>query len=342
MDVIELKKDRAMGAIMGNLIGEALSLGCHWYYDIDALRRDYGTWVSDYADQNTDRTDRFGDIARLRHEQGLKAGDVAQTGQVVILLLESLAACGQYDEADFTRRLDDLLNTLDGTNMSGRFTNWFLRDVWKQRKAGVPWSECGGFCDTAEAASRLTILAAWYSGDTKRLLKEAHRNALLTHRDPSVIGQSLAFALVTASFIEGVSIDEIIGHMRGFASDPFVREYVTSADALQQIRNGTTANDPEVDIEAHLVCRILGLPCTMGFMVPAAYFFIHRYPNDFENAVLSAVNGGGNNMDRASLTGTLSGAMVGLSGIPKRFITGLNDHERLLGLAETVASLELA
>ena len=54
-------------------------------------------------------------------------------------------------------------------------------------------------------------------------------------------------------------------------------------------------------------------------------------------AVLSAVNGGGNNMARAALTGALSGALVGLKGIPDRFISGLTDHERLLRLAERVA-----
>jgi ADP-ribosylglycohydrolase len=28
-------KDRAMGAIMGTLVGDGLGLGCHWYYDLD-------------------------------------------------------------------------------------------------------------------------------------------------------------------------------------------------------------------------------------------------------------------------------------------------------------------
>jgi len=30
-------KDRAMGAIMGTLVGDGLGLGCHWYYDLDQL-----------------------------------------------------------------------------------------------------------------------------------------------------------------------------------------------------------------------------------------------------------------------------------------------------------------
>ena len=43
-------------------------------------------------------------------------------------------------------------------------------------------------------------------------------------------------------------------------------------------------------------------------------------------------------MARAALTGALSGAMVGLARIPERFISGLKDSERLLQLAEKVAS----
>ena len=336
------RKDRAMGAIMGNLVGEALGLGCHWYCDLDAFKRECGPWVTDYMDQKTERTDTFGDAARLRHEYGLRAGDVSQTGEVFIMLLESVAECGKYDQEDFTRRLDGLLATLDGTNMSGRFTNWFLRDVWKQRNEGVPWSECGGHCDNQEAANHGTVFAAWLGGDTTRLLEAANPMIRLTHRDMSVVGQSLAFILTTAAFIEGVSIDDISGHMMQMAHDPEVRASVPSFDTLTQIRNGVVANDPEITIEPHLVCRIAGLPCTMGFLLPAVHFFVHRYPDNFEMSVLSAVNGACSNMERASLAGSLSGAMVGLSGIPERYITGLKDHERLIELADKVASLEHA
>jgi ADP-ribosylglycohydrolase len=68
---------------------------------------------------------------------------------------------------------------------------------------------------------------------------------------------------------------------------------------------------------------------------------VSRFEDDFEMAVLSTINGGGNNMARAALTGALSGALVGLSGIPERFITGLLDHERLLKLAERVARAQI-
>jgi ADP-ribosylglycohydrolase len=42
--------DRASGAVMGALIGDALGVGPHWYYDLDEMRRDYGDWIADYTE----------------------------------------------------------------------------------------------------------------------------------------------------------------------------------------------------------------------------------------------------------------------------------------------------
>ena len=33
-------KDRAAGAVIGALIGDALGVGPHWYYDLTQMRRD--------------------------------------------------------------------------------------------------------------------------------------------------------------------------------------------------------------------------------------------------------------------------------------------------------------
>ena len=94
---------------------------------------------------------------------------------------------------------------------------------------------------------------------------------------------------------------------------------------------------PGITIEPALaVSRLFSLNCRIDYLLPAAYYLACRFENDFEMAVLSAINGGGNNMARAALTGALSGAMVGLNGIPRRFITGLIDHERILGLVDRV------
>lgn len=323
---------------MGAMIGDALGLGCHWYYDLEELRADCGEWVAGYMDPDPNRKDRFGSIARYRYEAGLRAGDVSQTGEVFILLLESLAGQGRYDEDHFTERLDGLLKTLDGTPFSGRFTDWAMRDVWKNRKEGKEWKSSGSQADTAEAAIRSVPLAARFYSDPEGLARKCHQNICLTHSDPYVASQSLAFSLTVAGLLGGTPLGAIGKYIAGLADNGVIRKRIPSFDILNQVGNGAVAVKSGVDIEpASRVCSLNGLSCTLGYMLPSAYYLIHRFPGDFERAVLSAVNGGGNNMARAALTGALSGALVGRKGIPERFFSGLSDHNRLVELAQDIA-----
>jgi hypothetical protein len=99
------------------------------------------------------------------------------------------------------------------------------------------------------------------------------------------------------------------------------------------------ALDPGIRIEpAWKVSLVYGMPCAVYHQFPAAYYLAARFSDDFESAVLHAVNGGGQNLARAMLTGALAGAQTGLSGIPRRFIDGLAGSDELVGLAQRLAT----
>ena len=98
-------KDRAVGAIMGAFIGDALALGPHWYYNLDDLRRDYGDWITGYTDPKPGR-----------YHADLRAGQQSQAGFILELTLASLVERGEYDVEDFCQRMDhELFPLLDGT-----------------------------------------------------------------------------------------------------------------------------------------------------------------------------------------------------------------------------------
>ncbi len=343
-------RDRALGALMGAFIGDALGVGPHWYYDLDQLVADYGPWIDGYTRPRPGR-----------YHTGLEPGQPSQSGILLEMTLRSLVDCGAYDEADFCRRLDEeLFPQLDGTPMNGPggYTSQSIRDVWRKRvQEGQPWGSVGGNADNTEAAERIIAIAVRHALAPAELARAVIANTALTQTDGTVLAMTAAYAAVLGMLVEGHRLDSEISDKlmtrvkagvlpfhtitRGKLEAPAPNQQearheslFASPDALLTPSGiARAAHDPAICIEPAAKAALLyGLPCAVYHQFPAAYYLAARFPNDFESAVLHAINGGGQNLARAMLTGALSGAMVGLSGIPQRFITGLERSAELLAL----------
>lgn len=71
-----------------------------------------------------------------RYHEGVQPGDVSQTGQLLLLLLDSVAQQGCYSQQDYCARLDGLLDTLDGTPYSGKLRK-YIPWTWEAGRAGL-------------------------------------------------------------------------------------------------------------------------------------------------------------------------------------------------------------
>ncbi len=347
--------DRAQGALIGAFIGDALGVGPHWYYDLDALRRNYGPWIEGYTDPKPGH-----------YHEGLKAGDLSQDGFILRLMTRSLVERGAYDQTDFCARLEsELFSQLDGTPQSGPggYTSQSIREAYAKRQAGLPWSETGGHADDTEALDRGIAIAVRYASSPRELAENVARNTALTQIDDAVMAMTCAFSCVVGLLIEGHAFDAgISGTLMARVKSGVLPFYAVTSGNLQPPAAGTegqpraghfaspdalltpsfvarAAVDPGIRIEpAWKVSLVYGMPCAIYHIVPAAYYLAARFRDDFESAVLHAINGGGQNQSRAMLTGALVGAQVGLAGIPERFIEGLSDKAALLQLAEQLAA----
>jgi len=151
-----------------------------------------------------------------------------------------------------------------------------------------------------------------------------------------VVSMTVAFCAVLGLLVQGHKLDTgISGKLMKLVKSGELPFHAVTGDGLQPPRPGdpdppregrfaspdalltpsymaAAASDPEIRIEpAWKVSIVYGMPC---------------------------VNGGGQNQVRAILAGTLTGAQVGLRGIPKRFLEGLEKSGDLQHLAETLAS----
>lgn len=348
-------ENRAAGAIMGAFIGDALGVGPHWYYDLAALRRDYGDWITTYTDPKPGR-----------YHSELKAGQLSQGGIILRLMLSSLIEQGGYDEADFCRRMDEeifpLLNGMP-VNGPGGYTQQSMRDAWRKHVQQIlPWGvQTGGPADTTEAIGRTLALAVRYAFQPQDMAAAIASNTRLTQNDETVVALTVAYGAVLGLLVQGYKLDgELSGKLMRLArarklpfhtmahtdmqppqkDRPLESGYFISPDALLTPSYvAGAAVDPDVRIEpAWKVSMVYGMTCAIYHQLPAAYHLSARFSGDFESAVLHAVNGGGENQARAVLTGALVGAQVGLSAIPTRFLQGLDETDQLQRLAMDVAA----
>jgi len=348
--------DRAAGALMGAFIGDAMGLGPHWYYDLAELRRDYGEWISDYTDPRPGR-----------YHAGLKAGELSQAGFILKLMLSSLVACGEYDEADFCRRMDEeLLPLLDGTPACGPggYTSQSIRELWRRRvQQKRPWGETGGHADTTEAIERTLALAVRYACEPSQLAGTIAANTVLTQSDDTIVSMTVAYGAVLGLLVQGHPLDaRLSGRLMHLVKKGDLPFHAVTSDNLQPPRPGdpdppragkfaspdalltpsymaAAAADPDIRIEpAWKVSIVYGMPCAIYHQLPAVYYLAARFPDDFESALLHAVNGGGQNQARAILTAALVGAQVGLSRIPRRFVEELAEASTLCRLAGELAA----
>jgi ADP-ribosylglycohydrolase len=279
------------------------------------------------------------------------------------MLLRSVVEGNGYDEADFCRRLDEeLFQQLDGKPMGGPggYTSQSIREAWRRRvDENRSWKETGGHADTTEAAERALVLAARYATSPAKVSQNVAENCLLTQADEAIVAMTTAYASVLALLVQGEKLDAAISDklmdlvkqgelpFHAVTSDklgppkpgdpdpPRVGRFSSPDALLTPSYMAEAALDPGIRIEpAWKVSIVYGMPCAIYHQLPAAYYLAARFSDDFEQAVLHAINGGGQNQARAILTGALVGAQVGISGIPQRFLDGLENSAELIALAK--------
>ena len=334
------RADRASGAILGVLIGDALGLGTHWYYDMEALHREHGEWVDHYVDPKPNGNHAFAKVSQFRYEQGLRAGDISQTGQIYRLLMDSLSESGTFGLCNFFQKLDSLYATLNGKAYSGRYTESLQRELLKKRRSGIRWDspDMPTAQDVSDGAQLVVLLAALYQSP-EDFAKQADSLLSIMYGDKFLRGSQIAYGLVVNGLINGVTVDGLNDYMRSLASNPEITSRVGGYDTFLTPSYGAVAQQQHLVSlpEPKYISHVFGTDCQVMHLLPAAYYLLYRYPKDFELATLSASNGGGNNMARAALAGALAGAANGISRIPKRFIDDLRDGTNLQAQAEKIA-----
>lgn len=347
-------EERMRGALWGLFVGDALAMPVHWFYDVAAIQRLFGS-VRDYQDPpghhpnsimplaSTGRAGRGGqdgDIVGgvilkgrkhlwgrpgMHYHHGLKAGDNTLNLRLARELMRGMTALGRHDPAAW---LSDYIAFMTAPDSHpDTYAESYHRDFFANYARGLPPERCAGAegHDTASIGALVTlppvILAARPAPDqgadqgAAALLAQLR----LTHRSARLERS----ALVLGELLTRLLADP----------PPEVGPLVCAAAE----RLGFPATEVIAKVERaglsdlSVIGGRLSPACYIDQSFPAVLYLAGRYPNDFESALIANTNAGGDNCHRGAVLGALLGAALGVEGIPARWIEGLSARDQLAG-----------
>lgn len=270
---------------LSSLIADALSLGPHWVYDTDALRRQYPAGVVAFSDPLSP------------YHANRKAGQFTHYGDQTALLSRSVAARGGFDEDGWREDWVRGMATYDG----------YLDGASKETLAAAGHHPSGS-SDLAGASRMGPILDL--GGSLGEMIAGARGQARLTHENPGVADGAEFFVRAVRAIEDGQTIAQALAS----AAREGDYETLPAADYLAQAQ-GADASD---FVEAG---RKLGIACDLSQAFPLTLYFGLRPGADYVSAISDNALAGGDSSARGMLLALLFVARDGEKAIPANLLT---------------------
>ncbi len=291
-------EEAVVGALIGLAVGDAL--GLPWE---GISRRRQARWAPTLE----------------RHRFFFGCGMVSDDTEHACMVAQAVAASGG-DPAQFTR------------NLSWRLRFWLLRmpagiglatlksilKLW----VGFRPSRSGVFSAGNGPSMRSPILGVLYEHDVIRRRALVHCSSILTHRDGKAECAAQAVALAASmSCRKDVAIE---------AGDFFkaceAEQWEGGAEfygLLDQVKRSLAAGESTGDFAIRALGLEKGVTGYSYHTVPIVLHAWLRHPEDYIAAVKEVIRCGGDTDTSAAIVGAITGARVGVEGIPVAWREGL-------------------
>ena len=321
------RDDRALGALWGLFIGDALAMPAHWYYRRKALQRDYGT-ITDYTAPRNPHPDsilwrsrftspgpgfdilhdqrRFWGQRGIHYHQFLAAGENTLNLKCVRLLMDSLKERHAYDADHYLRRYIAFMTTPAShrdTYIEEYHRHFFTRLAGglAPRRCGIPEKHIGGLVG-------LVPIVAYFRKDSAEASSKAQAHLALTHQGPRMTSAAAVFIDVLLRVLAGESLQTVLEDGMSAQRSPYLGHPFRRWQSL-----------PDSDV----IGRHLSTACYIEDALPAVFYLAWKYAHDPAAGLIANIGLGGDNAHRGALLGALFGADKGSDAFPERWISGL-------------------
>lgn len=251
----------------------------------------------------------------------LRPGQYTDDTEQMILLAESIDSNG-FNIEDFADKIKEWGKKIVGNPALDRGAG--PTSLWAARRliAGADWRKSGGLTPTCGSAMRVAPIGLFYHKNIESVVENARISSLPTHSSREAKAGAISVAVGVALALKEKNPEAILNEAAEYAGreDKRLAEKIILALELREKKHREAM-------------EIIGNSYLVYDTVPAALYCFAKYADNFEEAVLAAVNGGGDTDSIAGITGAMSGARNGVNAIPLRWIEPLEDREKIKRLA---------
>lgn len=342
-----IQKDKIRGSLIGGAVGDALG------YPVEFMS--YAGIVHKYGDKGITRYE-----PDRENGKALISDDTQMTLFTACGLLNarksgltfSASICRAYAEwyytqiGKHTKRFDDCwisrLPELNVARAPGCTCMSSLESIVNGREPNNGSKGCGGIMRTAPVALYGAVGGRMDIKDVARLAADA---AETTHQHPLGWLPSALEAHIIYRMIENgaPTVDDFKAYTaEGYeALGEIYPEQTMHISTLKQLTDKAFAlvDSPSSDVDN---IDEIGEGWTGDEAFAIAIYCTAKYFDDFEKAVIAAVNHKGDSDSTGAVTGNLLGAAVGYDALPQHFKDKLELHDVILNIADDIMKVELS
>lgn len=285
--------DKAQAMVLASLAADSLALGAHWIYDTNKLAREIG------------RVDRLLAPPEGSYHPTKKRGEFTHYGDQTLILLESLAECGDFSLTDFADRWRRYATTTTG------YLDRATKETLARFAQGLTAADSGSPSTDLGGPARIAPLVYRYRDDLDTLLQTVQQQTAMTHAGPGIRDGAAFIARCAFAVLHGATAREAIvtGLEAGIGDIDLDLRLRTAVDTVGR------ASLP--------VIKEFGQMCAINAALPAAVHLILRYETDLREALIENVMAGGDSAARGLVVGMVLGAAGGMTALPPEWLDDL-------------------
>ncbi len=318
-------------AMLGAQVADAISMPVHWYYDTNALDRDYPDlgsyqaprnphpdsilWRSKYTPRNKD-ADILHEQAQywgqrgVHYHQFLPAGGNTLNVRLGVELYELIVRADAYDPEAWLHLYVERMRTAGWHKDT--YVEEYHRAFFENLARGHRPAQCGIKDIHIGGLTPVPFLLAGLDRLGNRMVSDdvdlVSVHLALTHHGSEIARAGQALTRMLHAIAAGASLREVIIKHGGEWASP------------GQFDTWTSFEDRSV------VGRYLTPACYLPESFTASLHFAWKYHEDFSAGVIANARCGGDNAHRGIVVGSLLAAQ---NGVPERWLAGLESSPQV-------------